>query len=128
MTYALGSENQNLPAFVVLTDPGGLPVLGTDCWSNGWLPSLYQGTVVRPREPRILNLDPPPQLAGLPQQRYLEFLRATNERHLAEHPGENDLSARISAYELAARMQNSCEGGPRSFAGDEGHSRGVRTQ
>lgn len=109
MTYALGSENQNLPAFVVLTDPGGLPVLGTDCWSNGWLPSLYQGTVVRPREPRILNLDPPPQLAGLPQQRYLEFLRATNQRHLAEHPGENDLAARISAYELAARMQTSAK-------------------
>ncbi|MGN6546182.1 MAG: DUF1501 domain-containing protein, partial [Aureliella sp.] len=64
LTYALGSESQELPAFVVLTDPGGLPVLGTDCWSNGWLPSLYQGTVARPTEPRILNLDPPSKLAG----------------------------------------------------------------
>src|SRR5258706_579769 len=59
LTYALGSESQNLPAFVVLTDPGGLPVLGVENWQNGWLPSLYQGTVVRPQEPRILNLDPP---------------------------------------------------------------------
>ena len=57
-------ESQNLPAFVALTDPGGLPVLGVDNWPNGWLPSLYQGTVVRPQEPRILNLDPPPHLRG----------------------------------------------------------------
>ena len=63
MTYALGTESQNLPAFVVLTDPGGLPVLGVENWQNGWLPSLYQGTVVRPQEPRILNLDPPAALA-----------------------------------------------------------------
>ena len=67
ITYGLGTESQQLPAFVVLTDPGGLPVLGTDCWSNGWLPSLYQGTVIRPQEPRILNLNPPPHLAGRSQ-------------------------------------------------------------
>ena len=64
LTYALGSEAQNLPAFVALTDPRGLPVLGVDHWSNGWLPSLYQGTVVRPKEPRIPNLDPAPHLRG----------------------------------------------------------------
>ena len=64
LTYGLGSESQNLPAYVVLTDPTGLPVLGVDNWSNGWLPSLYQGTVVRPQEPRILNLDPPPHDHG----------------------------------------------------------------
>ena len=109
LTYALGSESQNLPAFVVLSDPGGLPVLGTDCWSNGWLPSLYQGTVARPREPRILNLDPPARLAGKPQEQYLSFLRGINERHLAEHPGESDLAARISTYELAARMQTAAK-------------------
>ena len=109
LTYALGTESQNLPAFVVLSDPGGLPVLGTDCWSNGWLPSLYQGTVVRPREPRILNLDPPPKLAGLPQERFLSYLRDINEKHLAQHPGESDLAARISTYELAARMQTAAK-------------------
>jgi hypothetical protein len=109
LTYALGSETQELPAFVVLSDPGGLPVLGTDCWSNGWLPSLYQGTVVRPREPRILNLDPPSRLVGRPQQEYLQFLQSLNEEHLAEHPGESELAARMAAYELAARMQTAAK-------------------
>ena len=61
LTYALGTESQDLPAYCVLTDPGGLPVVGVDNWSSGWLPSLYQGTVIRPSEPRIPNLDPPPQ-------------------------------------------------------------------
>jgi hypothetical protein len=109
LTYGLGSESQNLPAFVVLTDPGGLPVLGTDLWSNGWLPSLYQGTVVRPREPRIANLDPPPALAGAPQQGQLDYLARLNRRHLDEHPGETDLAARIASYELAARMQTAAK-------------------
>ena len=109
LTYALGSVASNLPAFVVLSDPGGLPVLGTDCWANGWLPSLYQGTVVRPREPRILNLDPPPKLAGVPQEKYLSFLRDINQKHLSEHPGESDLAARMQTYELAARMQTAAK-------------------
>ncbi len=64
MTYALGSESDNLPAFVVLTDPTGLPVLGVENWQSGWLPSLYQGTVARSKEPRIQNLDPPKILEG----------------------------------------------------------------
>lgn len=105
VTYALGSENQNLPAFVVLTDPGGLPVLGVENWQNGWLPSLYQGTVIRPVEPRILNLDPPPHLKGAAQERYLSYLQQLNRGHLEQHPRETDLSARIQSYELAARMQ-----------------------
>ncbi len=105
MTYALGSENQNLPAFVVLTDPGGLPVLGVDNWSAGWLPSVYQGTVVRPTEPRILNLDPPQGLRGPAQERFLSYLEGLNRAHLDERPQEHDLSARIQSYELAARMQ-----------------------
>jgi Protein of unknown function (DUF1501) len=109
LTYGLGSESQNLPAYVVLTDPGGLPVLGTDMWSNGWLPSLYQGTVVRPREPRILNLDAPPQVAGAPQERFLGYLDRLNRRHLERFPNETDLAARISSYELAARMQTAAK-------------------
>ncbi len=109
VTYALGSENQNLPAFVVLTDPGGLPVLGVENWQNGWLPSLYQGTVIRPVEPRILNLDPPPHLRGAAQERYLSYLQQINRDHLEQHPRENDLSARIQSYELAARMQLSAK-------------------
>lgn len=109
MTYGLGSESRNLPAFVVLTDPAGLPVLGTDNWSNGWLPSLFQGTVVRPREPRILNLDPPPHLKGAPQQQSLAYLRRLNQEHLEARPGELDLEARIASYELAARMQTAAK-------------------
>jgi uncharacterized protein (DUF1501 family) len=105
MTYALGSESQNLPAFVVLTDPTGLPVLGVENWQNGWLPPLYQGTVVRPREPRILNLDPPQKLRGPAQKRFLSYVEKLNTEHLERHPREQDLSARIHSYELAARMQ-----------------------
>jgi hypothetical protein len=109
MTYGLGSESQSLPAFVVLTDPDGLPVEGVRNWSNGWLPSLYQGTVVRPREPRILNLDPPEELKGDVQRRNLAYLERLNRQHLEQHPGELDLEARIASYELAARMQTAAK-------------------
>jgi hypothetical protein len=105
LTYALGSESDNLPAYVVLTDPGGVPVLGVDNWSNGWLPALFQGTVVRPREPRILNLDPPPELQGPAQDEFLRYLGRLNREHLETRPGEQDLAARIASFELAARMQ-----------------------
>ena len=105
LVYALGSESQNLPAYMVLTDPGGHPVDGVTNWSNGFLPALFQGTVLRPQEPRILNLQPPPHLTGQVQQQNLELLRTLNMRHLTAHPGELELEARIASYELAARMQ-----------------------
>lgn len=105
LTYGLGSFADNLPAFVAMTDPGGIPVEGVLNWSNGWLPSLFQGTVIRPQEPRILNLEPPPGRGGAVQEEYLRYLRGLNERHLALHPENTDLQARISNYELAARMQ-----------------------
>jgi hypothetical protein len=109
LTYALGCETQELPAYCVLSDPGGLPVLGVDNWSNGWLPSLYQGTVIRPSEPRIPNLDPPPELRGGPQRAYLDYLEGLNREHLEAHPGETDLAARIASYELAGRMQTAAK-------------------
>lgn len=109
LTYGLGSESQDLPAYVVLTDPGGLPVDGTRNWSSGWLPPLYQGTVVRSAEPRILNLDPPPGFKGSLQRRNLDLLAELNRRHLEQHPGEADLEARIASYELAARMQTAAK-------------------
>ena len=109
MTYGLGSESQDLPAFVALTDPDGLPVEGVQNWTNGWLPSLYQGTVIRPREPRILNLDPPPHLKGEAQRRYLSYLEGLNRRDFEQHPGEHDLEARIASYELAAKMQTAAK-------------------
>ena len=105
LTYALGTESQELPAYIVLRDPGGLPVDGVRNWSNGWMPPLYQGTVVRAQEPRILNLDPPPHLRGALQRQNLSLLETFNRQHLKRHPGEADLEARIASYELAARMQ-----------------------
>ena len=103
LSYGLGTENQNLPAYMVLRDPASLPVLGTFNWSAGWLPGLYQGTMVRAKEPRILNLNPPPHLSGKPQENFLEFLAELNRE--GRHPGELDLEARIASFELAARMQ-----------------------
>ncbi len=109
LAYALGSEAQDLPAFVALTDPRSLPVIGVGNWSNGWLPSIYQGTVVRPREPRIPNLDPAPHLRGEAQGNYLGFLDQLNQQHLGSHPGESDLEARIASYTLAAKLQTAAK-------------------
>ncbi|MBL9116900.1 MAG: DUF1501 domain-containing protein [Verrucomicrobiaceae bacterium] len=105
ITYGLGAESDNLPSYVALTDPRGVPVLGVDNWSNGWLPSVYQGTVVRPTEPRILNLDAPLSLKGDAQSRYLKFVQSMNREHASARPGESDLEARIASFELAAKMQ-----------------------
>jgi hypothetical protein len=105
LTYGLGGANDSLPAYVALTARDGLPYNNQENWTAGWLPGLYQGTMVRNAEPRILNLDPPAHLAGAGQRAQLDLLRRLNERHLAEHPAERDLDARIASYELAARMQ-----------------------
>ncbi len=109
LTFGLGTESQDLPAYCALIDPGQLPVLGVENWSNGWLPALYQGTVIRPREPRILNLTPPGFLRGDAQTGYLGYLERLNRRHLDQHPGESELDARISSYVLAARMQTAAK-------------------
>ena len=105
LTNALGSETQELPAYVALTDTRGLPLIGGENWSNGKLPSIYQGTMVRPVAPRIFNLDPPRHLKGSPQEEQLRLLDRLNREHLQKHPGENDLEARMKSYGLAARMQ-----------------------
>jgi hypothetical protein len=109
LTYALGSASQELPAYVALTDPRGLPVVGVENWSNGFLPSLYQGTAVRATEPRIPNLDAAPHLRGEAQKNYLGLLEKLNREHLAQHPGETDLEARIASYELAGKLQTSAK-------------------
>jgi uncharacterized protein (DUF1501 family) len=90
---------------MVLSDPGGHPVDGVTNWSNGFMPALFQGTVLRPREPRILNLEPPAHLKGSIQRQNLDLLQVLNRQHLDAHPGEAELEARIASYELAARMQ-----------------------
>jgi len=109
LTYGLGSETKELPAYMVLAHPGGLPTFQGEHFTNGWLPALYQGTLIRPTEPHILNLDPPAEFAGKPQDRQLDLLKSLNEEHLAQHPGELDLEARIASYELAARMQTAAK-------------------
>lgn len=109
ITYALGNESQELPAYMVLADPGGHPVDGTLNWSSGFMPPTYQGTVLRPQEPRIFNLDPPPRLKGTLQQQNLAFLDRLNKRHSTLHPGEAELEARIASYELAAAMQTAAK-------------------
>lgn len=109
LTYGLGCQTQDLPAYVALIDPGQLPVMGVENWTNGYLPSLYQGTVVRPTEPRIMNLTPPARLKGAAQAKYLSYLEQLNQEHLQRRPGELDLEARIASYELAAKMQTSAK-------------------
>jgi len=94
---------------MVLSDPGGHPVDGVHNWSNGFMPALFQGTVLRAQEPRILNLDPPPHLRGALQEQNLALLRQLNLKHLDRHPGEADLEARIASYELAAAMQTAAK-------------------
>ena len=105
LTYGLGSESRELPGYVAMTDPKGLPVLGVLNWSNGWLPSLFQGTVVRSKEPRILNLEPPTHLRGLPQANLLDLIGDINENHLQLREREQELHARMENLQLAARMQ-----------------------
>jgi hypothetical protein len=109
LSYGLGSETRDLPAYVALTDPRGLPQFAGDHWTSGWLPSIYQGTQIRSTEPRILNLDPAEHLRGGPQERQLAFLQQGNREFSEKHPGELDLEARIASYELAARMQLSAK-------------------
>lgn len=109
ITYGLGSESQELPAFVALTHPDGAPLLGGENWSNAWLPSVYQGTLIRPREPRILDLDPPEALRGSPQERQRAYVQELNAAHMERHRGESDLEARVSSFELAAKMQTAAK-------------------
>ena len=106
---------------MVLSDPGGPPVDGTHNWESGFLPPLYQGTVLRPQEPRILNLDPPPHLRGEVQARNLAFLDGLNRRHLERHPGEADLEARIRTLRAGRRDADRRQGGARRLERARAH-------
>lgn len=105
ISYGLGTENQNLPAYVVLRDPEGYNTSGTLLWQNGWLPALYRGTEVSTRGAPVLNLAPGKPVPARVRRDGLELLAHLNEEHLKKHPGESDLEARIRNCELAARMQ-----------------------
>lgn len=104
VSYALGSENQNLPAYVAIPDPRGVPQAGSNNWGPGFLPAVFQGTPMSAREP-IRHLAPPPEISAGDDAAARTLLQRMNARHLTEHPGEERLAARIASYELAARMQ-----------------------
>jgi uncharacterized protein (DUF1501 family) len=104
VNYALGSENEDLPAFVAIPDPRGVPQIGPNHWNSTFLPAVFQGTAFSADNP-IPNLRPPPQIAPAADVATRDLLKLLNERHLAERNGEGHLAARIASYELAARMQ-----------------------
>lgn len=104
VTYGLGSENHNLPGFVVLGNTQGIKG-GPINWSAGFLPATYQGTLFRSEGNPILNLQRPDQVTRSDQRAQLDLMAQLNEQHLRDHPGESDLAARIQSFELAYRMQ-----------------------
>jgi len=105
ITYGLGSENQNLPAFVVIYDAHGGPFGGPSNWSSGFMPAAYQGTVFRSSGVPIIDLKPPDSVAPERQRARLDLLAKLNEKDAERFPGNTELSARIASYELAYRMQ-----------------------
>jgi hypothetical protein len=104
VSYALGSENEDLPAFVAIPDPRGVPQTGPNNWSAGFLPAVFQGVAFNAEKP-IPNLARPAAIGEAPDRAAKDLLRFLNERHLERFPGDGALRARIAGYELAARMQ-----------------------
>lgn len=103
-SYALGSENANLPAFVAIPDVRGEPPNGKANWSAGFLPARHQGVQVTANEP-LRNLARPAQVTEADDAAAREFVQYLDAKHAAAHAGEDELNARIAAYQLAARMQ-----------------------
>jgi hypothetical protein len=103
-TYALGSQNDNLPAYVAIPDPRGVPQSSGNCWNPGFLPAAFQGTDFNAAAP-IRNLAKPAAVSNQSDRATREFLAKLNRHHLERYPGDSELAARISSYELAARMQ-----------------------
>ena len=106
VTYGLGTDNQDLPGFVVMYDYRGGPIGGAPNWGSGFLPGAFQGTPVRSRGTPILNLNRPGKLEAPQQRELLDYAGALNRRHMASHPADNALEARIESFELAYRMQS----------------------
>ena len=104
LSYALGSENRDLPAFVSILDPRGVPQASVNNWGSGFLPAEFQGTPFSSTRP-IRHLSPPSGISAKQDQDARSFMQRLNARHLEKHPGDGKLAARIASYELAARMQ-----------------------
>jgi hypothetical protein len=109
VTYALGSDNENLPAFVAIADPRGRPQAGPNNWGAGFLPAAFQGTAFSAGEPPR-NLRPAAGVSPASSRAAADLLARLNASHGQRYPGDSDLAARISSYELAARMQLSIPG------------------
>ena len=105
VSYGLGTENQNLPAYVVLRDPKGYPGTGSTLWQNGWLPAIYRGTEFSSEGPPVLNLHSSQKLPDGARALDRDFLAKLNAAHRQNYPRESLLEARVRNYELAARMQ-----------------------
>jgi hypothetical protein len=105
LNYGLGSENENLPGFVVMLDHRGGPISGAKNWSAGYMPAHYEGTIFRSKGAPILDVARPEGLTEAGQRRMLDALREYNTDHQAVRAGNSALAARISSYELAFRMQ-----------------------
>ena len=108
VTYGLGSVSQNLPAFVVMSDPKGrgLPKGHAANWSAGFLPGVYQGTHLNSQGDPIDNLNRPQSLSPDGQRRQLDLLKQLNHLQVARYPGTSELAARLESFELAYRMQS----------------------
>jgi hypothetical protein len=105
VTYGLGSENQNLPAYVVIYDARGGPFGGPSNWNAGYMPAVYQGTIFRSAGDPIVDLKPPASISDTQQRARLDLLAKLNALDEARNPANSELAARISSYELAYRMQ-----------------------
>ncbi|HEV8542236.1 MAG TPA: DUF1501 domain-containing protein [Verrucomicrobiae bacterium] len=104
-SYGLGTENENMPAFVVMPDPAGCVKGGAPAWSNGFLPAAYQGTILRGGASPILNLSTPTGISAQQQLATVNFINQLNRENLPPREENSELTARINAYELAYRMQ-----------------------
>src|SRR5262245_43326074 len=105
VSYGLGTENANLPAFVVMEDNPGQVINGPKNWGAGFMPALYQGTALQNGAEPIQHLANPKDVTDPRQRAKLEFLARLNKAHAAERPEQSELEARIASYELAFRMQ-----------------------
>jgi uncharacterized protein (DUF1501 family) len=105
VNYGLGSENRNLPGFVVMLDPTGGPISGAKNWSSGYMPASYQGTTLRPVGQPFLDLAPPTGMTSPRQRQLLDAVAELNKEHLASRSDDANLASRIASYELAFAMQ-----------------------
>lgn len=103
-SYALGSENEDLPAYVAITDIRGEPPNGKANWANGFLPARHQAIMMSDQKP-IRNLRTPQSISTEQEKESLQLLESLNKRFAADHPAETELQARVAAYQLAAKMQ-----------------------